>query len=577
MLSGRGAASTPEVPNEAAVLNDPAAPTAEPDLKLLGAPAAGLPAEEAASTKFTISNAPATSNAPAEDLHPDPEPTELTAGQELKLHWPVLVLSCVAYVLLQSANAFVPAVTMQATSADLGISVASFAALNSAGAGIKSICILFIMGPALDAYGPPALINTCLVGGAICNLLTAFCGGPLSFSAVFLLNYVFNSFAEQPAYICLYATYFNQLLGATTTAIASAFSFAGFIMPPLLSPLLVAFGWRAPWLVLAALTALVIPFTLLVLKPGPIAIKPKNVHLHHNFVVDAMVVILSKKLLRLGRQHHKEKEAVKVGHMGRRMSYFGSAADPSLILHSLDKHHAIAGHDHENHDHEADVTLAEALKMAKFWALVVAAFSFFLYGGALNLHLPSILHLEAGLTAIEAASVFSTYNFCAVAGKVLTGVFLSTPALKRSLTLYIPFQLAYLLSHLMLFDLDPLALLQGNVDGALTVAHGTLRLTLFSMMVGLGYGFCASLMQCLVKEFFGLADLPKIQPIIYGCVILGCMGGMAIPGVLVETFGTYRPFLLLSLSTTTLNFSMFLALYLLHPIGQAPPVKKDML
>ena len=94
-----------------------------------------------------------------------------------------------------------------------------------------------------------------------------------------------------------------------------------------------------------------------------------------------------------------------------------------------------------------------------------------------------------------------------------------------------------------------------------------MRLTLFSAMVGLGYGFCASLMQCLVKEYFGLAELAKIQPIVYGCVIVGCIGGMAIPGAIVELTGSYRPFLLFSLLTTTLNFSMFVALFFLHPIG----------
>ena len=38
-------------------------------------------------------------------------------------------------------------------------------------------------------------------------------------SWMYLINYVFNSFSEQPAYICLYATYFNHLLGVTTTAV----------------------------------------------------------------------------------------------------------------------------------------------------------------------------------------------------------------------------------------------------------------------------------------------------------------------------------------------------------------------
>ena len=39
----------------------------------------------------------------------------------------------------------------------------------------------------------------------------------------------------------------------------------------------------------------------------------------------------------------------------------------------------------------------------------------------------------------------------------------------------------------------------------------------------------AAASQCLVKEYFGLKELAKIQPIIYGCVIVGCMGGMVTP------------------------------------------------
>ena len=490
---------------------------------------------------------------------------ELTAGQELKLYWPVLVISCLAYVLLQAANAFVPAVTMQATSSSLGMPVAMFASLNAIGAAIKSVCILFFMGPALDRFGPHKMINACLAGAAICNLLTAFSTGPLSFSTIFLLNYVFNSFAEQPAYICLYATYFHELLGVTTTAIASAYSFAGFLMPPLLSPLLVLFGWQAPWILVSVATALILPLSIAFVKPGPIAIKAKaDTHHHANIFVDAMVVIFAKRLKHAEEEHKKEK----VGFLNRRLSYFGSAVDPHLILHSLDKHHAIVGHDHDNHDHDADVTLEEALRMPKFWALVTAAFSFFLYGGALNLHLPSILSVDAGLSAVQSASVFSTYSGFAVGGKVLTGVFLSTPHLKRSVWLYLPFQLAYLLSHLLLFDLSPVALITGDIDAAVNITQNSVRLTAFSAMVGLGYGFCASLMQCLVKEFFGLAELAKIQPLIYGCVIVGCIGGMAIPGAIVEVFGSYRPFLLFSLCTTSLNFSMFVALFFLHPIGQ---------
>ena len=209
--------------------------------------------------------------------------------------------------------------------------------------------------------------------------------------------------------------------------------------------------------------------------------------------------------------------------------------------------------------------------MPKFWALVVAATTFFLYGGALNLHLPSILATEAGLSTVAAASVFSTYNVFGVAGKVLTGVFLQTPRLKRSLPLYVPFQLAYLLLHFVLLTVDVQALGGDAPLDAVGITDSGLRLALFAATVGVAYGFCASLMQCLVKEYFGLKELAKIQPIVYGCVIVGCMGGMFFPGFIFDLTGSYKPFLALTLVTTTLNFACFLFLYVVHPIGEPKP------
>ena len=164
------------------------------------------------------------------------------------------------------------------------------------------------------------------------------------------------------------------------------------------------------------------------------------------------------------------------------------------------------------------------------------------------------------------------YNVFAVAGKVLTGVFLQTPALKRSVPLYLPFQLAFLLSHFMLLQFDLDALLSGaSLLDSLSVTGSTIRLGVYSAMVGTAYGFVASLIQCLVKEYFGLLELAKIQPIAYGCVIVGCMGGMFLPGFIHDLTGSYLPFLMFSFATTSLNFACWVFLYFAHPIGEAPP------
>ena len=271
-----------------------------------------------------------------------------TGADELRKYWPVLTLSCGAYVLLQAGNAFVPAITMKAASEDLGMSIASFGALNSVGAGIKSVLIIFCMGPALDKYGPHKMINYCLVGTALCNVGLAFCPGAMSFSAVYLINYVFNSLSEQPAYICLYATYFQELLGVCTTAIASAFSFAGFLIPPLLSPIMVAMGWRSLWIVLAGAIATLLPFAFAVIKPGPKRLNEPEKQ-HANFMVNAAVLVFASRLYNRTHKGQKRKKLGQQGFAGGRLTSV-AATDAELLLHELGKDHAIAGHDATTHN-----------------------------------------------------------------------------------------------------------------------------------------------------------------------------------------------------------------------------------
>ena len=511
----------PQVAPDASIM--PAGPT-EAAVITVNAPAdASTTAAPAEASSMQI--APKAPTAPATAPSGDSK-----AATELKKYWPVLVTSCVAYVLLQAGNAFVPAITMKRSSADLGMSVASFGALNSVGAGIKSVLIIFCMGPLLERFGPHRMINYCLVGTMVCNVVLSFCPGALSFSAVYLVNYVFNSLSEQPAYICLYATYFDELLGVTTTAIASAFSFAGFLIPPLLSPIMVAFGWRALWLVLAGAIALLLPLAFVFIRPGPNRLNTPTKQ-HANFIVDAMVLVFAS---RLHARAFKSKGRKRLG--GGDKGFAGgklgtiAATDPELILnqvrilpisphisllppaltfslgptsilHQLGKASAISGHDEASHDHHADVTLSAALTMPKFWALVVAAFTFFLYGKTPQCsHFPwphlghmwpalltartslgatwqirwspqpppaidfggrgrprtdvggiSLLHLQRLRRVRQGGAAFLPYStpplghvVCPPQAaslddtwQVLTGVFLQTPALKRSVRLHL--------------------------------------------------------------------------------------------------------------------------------------------
>ena len=134
----------------------------------------------------------------------------------------------------------------------------------------------------------------------------------------------------------------------------------------------------------------------------------------------------------------------------------------------------------------------------------------------------AILAASAGKTDVQAASIYSVYNVAAVVGKVLSAVFISLPSLKKGLFLYLLFPLLYCLSPLLLLNVSVTRWLStGSLLDALAVTQSDARLVTFCVAAGLGYGFGASVMALLVKEFFGLADLTRLQPLQYACVIFG--------------------------------------------------------
>ena len=143
----------------------------------------------------------------------------------------MLTLSCVAYLLLAGSSTFVPAVIMADVGESLDMSISQLGALSSSGAGLKAVLIMFLMGPAIEKFGPAKLINVCIIGSGVCNILLATATNSQLYTVYFMANYVFNSFSEQPAFIVLYATYFEKMLAVSTTCIACAFSLGGFGAP----------------------------------------------------------------------------------------------------------------------------------------------------------------------------------------------------------------------------------------------------------------------------------------------------------------------------------------------------------
>ena len=129
-----------------------------------------------------------------------------------------------------------------------------------------------------------------------------------------------------------------------------------------------------------------------------------------------------------------------------------------------------------------------------------------------------------------------------------------------------PFPLLFALSHLLLVDVLPSRLARGELVGALHVTTSVARLQLFCAVVGLSYGFVASLLHLLVREFFGLVDLARLQPVVFGAMIVGEMGGMALPGMLYDAYGTYCASLLVSFAASAVTVATFLVMHCQHPL-----------
>ena len=152
----------------------------------------------------------------------------------------------------------------------------------------------------------------------------------------------------------------------------------------------------------------------------------------------------------------------------------------------------------------------------------------------------------------------------------MVGLVFSSPSLKRSHLVYVPCPLGFALSHFLLMDISPTVLLGGGgLSAACTFAQSAARLRCFCAVAGLCYGFVASLLHLLVKEFFGLLDLTRLQPVVFGAMIVGEMMGMALPGVLYDVYGSYAPSLIISLGASAVTVLCFLVMRCKHPLEVA--------
>ena len=162
---------------------------------------------------------------------------------------------------------------------------------------------------------------------------------------------------------------------------------------------------------------------------------------------------------------------------------------------------------------------------------------------------------------IPTASAINSLQFlCAIAGKLLSGALLAceTPATQRaiSLTLFVVAPLAYCLSHLLLLDVHPAALLAADLTNGLTFAQSNARLMCYAITVGLPFGALFGTLLCLPARLFGRRDLPTLQSAIYAAILLA--SGLFIPlaGYLRDTYGGYQLPLLLTAGASAIEMCL---------------------
>ena len=119
---------------------------------------------------------------------------------------------------------------------------------------------------------------------------------------------------------------------------------------------------------------------------------------------------------------------------------------------------------------------------------------------------------------------------------------------------------SYCLSHLLLLEFDPPQIARRGFLGGVAVAQNTPRLFAYAVVVGLSFGFVFGTLQCLPARLFGRRDLPKLQSILYGAILLSTASFNPFVGWLRDYFDGYVAPLLLTFCASFLLVGLMLFL-----------------
>lgn len=436
-----------------------------------------------------------------------------------------------------------------------GLSISQISLAIGVGNLLKAGLNVVAVGPMLDRYGMQTCACVTMAAAATLVALLATTTTSTSFCAVLVLLVSLTSFAEQPCFICLNATHFRVLVSFASSAVASAFSIAGALLPLLLAPLLASAGWRAALWALGAGCVALLPIMMLFLRPGTLAVGSSIRHLPA-----------------------KADDTQDPGKGAIAASATSSSSTTTAETASAATTDVAEG-----------VSAAVAFRGSAFWALWSAMLLHLTYGSFLSGQLTTALRIGSHLDVVQASLALLTPYFgpsplltpslelgavqaarvnavqfgCAIAGKLCSGTLLAMPHSVQPLAraiLFVLAPLAYCGSHLLLVDVDLVRLGAGDVSGGLRFARAMSRLLAYAVVVGLPFGLIFGTLTCLPARLFGRKDLPKIQSATYSAILLSAASTGALVGYLRDLFQGYEVPLLLTAASSFVQIGLLLFL-----------------
>jgi MFS family permease len=173
------------------------------------------------------------------------------------------------------------------------------------------------------------------------------------------------------------------------------------------------------------------------------------------------------------------------------------------------------------------LTFSAAIRTHTLWALAIGSACLWFTFQAINSQVSIFLEQEAGLTPQHATRLYSTIFGCSIAGKFVFGA-ISDRFLKRNVLLAA--SIVLLAACLMVFE---------SGEGTYGLTRADRRLFWFTVIFGLGYGGCFTMIQLVAVESFGPRALGKILGFIICIDSAGGMLGTVLTGQLRTSSGSY--------------------------------------